>query len=202
MLNNLIMGYGKNAPIFLSDILKNSYYSRSRVNQLIKEYIDKGKLVRFSDGVFYIPSKTVLDNSVLDIRKVVDKKYIKDAKDVFGIYGGISLLNAFGFTMQVPNVYEIVTNNESTRVREIQLNGQKIILRKSRFQITKDNYKIYMLLELFNQFDKDEIINADKIVKFVKSNKLEYKEIMKYMNYFPAKVSKNFNRSEIIYAII
>lgn len=202
MLNNLIMGYGKNVPIFLSDILKNSYYSRSRVNQLIKEYIDKGKLARFSDGVFYIPTKTVLDNSVLDIRKVVDKKYIKDAKDVFGIYGGISLLNAFGFTMQVPNVYEIVTNNESTRVREIQLNGQKIILRKSRFQITKANYKIYMLLELFNQFDKDEIINADKIVKFVKSNKLEYKEIMKYMNYFPAKVSKNFNRSEIIYAII
>lgn len=202
MFGEIVMEYGKNQPIFFNEIMDKTKLSRSRVNQLVKESIDVGQLVRFSEGIFYVPTKTFFGNSILDVRKVIDKKYIKDNNKIFGIYTGITLLNMFGITMQVPNVCEIVTNKETTRVREIDLNGQKVILRKSRFEITKSNYKIYMLLELFNQIGLNEEFDTRKIVAFIKENDISYAQIMKYINYFPAKVGKNFTRSGVYYATL
>ncbi len=202
MFGEIVMEYGKNQPIFFNEIMDKTKLSRSRVNQLVKESIDAGQLVRFSEGIFYVPTKTFFGDSILDVRKVIDKKYIKDNNKIFGIYTGITLFNMFGITMQVPNVCEIVTNKETTRVREIDLNGQKVILRKSRFEITKSNYKIYMLLELFNQIGLNEEFDTRKIVAFIKENDISYAQIMKYINYFPAKAGKNFTRSGVYYATI
>ncbi len=202
MYATLKTNFAQNQPILMRDILNLSDYSRPRVNQLIRQYIDEGKLARFSDGIFFIPSKTILNTPMLDTRKVIARKYIENGDDVFGIYSGISILNSFGLTMQVPNVYEIVTNNEATRAREIVLGGQKIILKKSRFEITKDNSKIYVLLDLLNQFGANEKIDNKEIINFITLNNIKYQDIMKYINYFPAKVAKNFNRSEVIYATL
>ncbi len=202
MFGEKVLEFGCNQPIFLSEMIKRTGLSRPRVNQLIKEYIDNGQLARFSEGIFYVPNKTILGNSSLDIRKVIEKKYIQNDDNVFGIYTGIAILNSFGFTNQVASVVEIVTNGETTRVRETSINGQKIILRKSRCEINKENYKIYMLLELFNQIGLNEEIDNTKIVKFIKENKLDAKQIITYMSYFPSKVAKNFNRSGVVYEII
>ena len=75
-------------------------------------------------------------------------------------------------------------------------------MRKSRFEITNSNYKIYMLLELFNIINRDDQINIDEIIHFVKVNQIQIKDICYYMDYFPGKVAKNFNRSGLIYEII
>lgn len=202
MFGEMLLEFGCNQPIFLGEIIKRTGLSRPRVNQLIKEYIYNGQLARFSEGIFYVPNKTILGNSSLDIRKVIEKKYIQNDGNIFGIFTGIAILNSFGFTNQVANAAEIVTNGEKTRVRETSINGQKIILRKSRCEINKENYKIYMLLELFNQIGLNEEIDNTKIIKFIKENKLDAKQIITYMSYFPGKVSKNFNRSGVVYEII
>lgn len=202
MLNNIIDNFKTNEPILISDIIKFSGYSRPRVNQIVSECINSGKLARFCDGVFYAPTNTILGKSTLDIKQVIKRKYLEYNGNIFGIYAGLSLLNAFGITTQVPSVYEIITNNESTRVRKIVLNGQNIVLRKSRCKITKSNYKIYALLELLNLIDIKDNIDYDVIINYIKKNNIKYKDMVKYLEFFPAKVSKNLNRSELIYATL
>lgn len=77
----------------------------------------------------------------------------------------------------MPNTLEIITNNEVTRKRTVDINGTKFILRKSKFEITKDNYPYYTILELFlelgvnpklDDFVKQSIkryLNENKITK-------------------------------------
>lgn len=127
MFCEMVREYGVNQPIFLSELIEKAGLSRPRVNQLIREHIEGGQLARFSDGVYYIPSKTLLGDSNLDVRKVIDKKYLAQDGRVFGIYSGLTLLNSFGLTTQVASIYEIVTNRESTRVRETSINGLETV---------------------------------------------------------------------------
>ena len=77
--------YSVNSPIFIDEIRSMfSNLSKIRVAQLIQESIDDGKLARFGIGIYYIPSKTILGNSTLSVTEVVEKKYIKNGKDVRG----------------------------------------------------------------------------------------------------------------------
>ena len=61
----------------------------------------------------------------------------------------------------MPNVIEIYTNNEKSRVREITVNNLKVILRKSRVNITNDNIYVLSFLELMNFFSI-EYFNAER----------------------------------------
>ena len=77
MNKDLLKNYVENKPIFLSDIIDKTGLSRARVNQYVKKYIDSGLLSRYADGIFFIPTKTVIGNSTLDIRDVIEKKIYK-----------------------------------------------------------------------------------------------------------------------------
>ena len=132
----------------------------------------------------------------------------------------------------MPNVIEIYTNNEKSRVREITINNLKVILRKSRVNITNDNIYVLSFLELMNSFSidyfnaerKDLIINLismgrntrqeakikvrQPIQNIILDKKIEdvsnddSKEITKYSPFFPDKVMRNLVESEIIYDIV
>ena len=56
-------------------------------------------------------------------------------------------------TYQIPTTIEVVTNNETMWIREMKLKNRNIILRKSRFPITKENVDVYTILELFSNID-------------------------------------------------
>ena len=103
----------------------------------------------------------------------------------------------------MPNVIEIYTNNEKSRVREITVNNLKVILRKSRVEITKENIYVLSFLELMNSFSID-YFNAERkelIINYIKEKSINRKEITKYSSYFPDKVMRNLVESEIIYDI-
>ena len=51
------------------------------------------------------------------------------------------------------NVSEIYTNNENSRVREVPVGSQKVILRKSREKVSRENVKVLSFLELMNFTD-------------------------------------------------
>ena len=65
----------------------------------------------------------------------------------------------FLLTMQIPSSIEIITNNETMFVRETILKSRKIILRKSRLPITKENVNAYTILELFTNIDVKDYSN-------------------------------------------
>ena len=191
--------YSVNSPIFIDEIRSMfSNLSKIRVAQLIQESIDDGKLARFGIGIYYIPSKTILGNSTLSVTEVVEKKYIKNGKDVYGFYYGINFMNILGITTQVPNSYEIMTNKESTRVRKIKMENQEVILRKARIEINKANCRTLQFLEFVTSTKVELLLNnREKIYDYVEMN-LDKKEIINYMTKFPAKTIKRLYILEIL----
>ena len=189
-------------PILTDDIIMLfPNYNRTYIFRLINDAIKKGELVKFSRGVYYLPRQTELGLSSITADDVIERKFICENNKVFGIYDGISLLNSFFITTQVPNVIEIVTNNETMRKRTIIIDGRTFILRKSRFTITKNNVNVYIILQLFNNISLTENINSfskEKIISFINENRISQEMLLKNSLRFPSIVLKNIVRSGIL----
>lgn len=192
--------YGENTPIFFEDIANVcSGYTRGRVYQLIDAAMNSGLLAKAGYDCYYIPTTTPFGKSLLNPRKVIEKKYISNKGEVYGFYTGVALLNSFGITTQMPNVIEVFTNNEASKSRRVAINNQTIIVKRARTTINNSNYKEMMLLELFNLADARSIdVQAtQKIVDYMKQNNISIQGIMKYAKFVPARAIKNFMSSEV-----
>lgn len=195
--------HAPNTPIFTKDILSLfPKYTKAYTFRLLKQAINEGKLIYYSRGVYCLPKKNLFGNSSLTPSTVANSKYISDGKSVFGVYSGLALLNYFSLSSQVPNVLEIVTNNEATRKRTIEIDGMKFIVRKSRFEITNNNYKYYTILQLF----LDAGVNAkfsnfskQQISEYIEKENINKNVLVKYAMMFPAQALKNLVASEVLY---
>lgn len=200
LVNCLKTQYGENTPIFFEDIANVcSGYTRGRVYQLIDAAMNSGLLAKAGYDCYYVPTTTPFGKSLLNPRKIIEKKYISNNGKVYGFYTGISLLNSFGITTQMPNVIEVFTNNEATKSRRVTINNQTIIVKRARTTINSANYKEMMLLELFNLADASSIdVQAtQKIVDYMKKNNISIQGIMKYAEFVPARAIKNFMSCEV-----
>ena len=203
MIDRLQNRFGTNEPIFTNEILEEmGEYSRPRVFQLLKKAEQDGKLVKFDKGVYYIPTETRYGKSLISVEQVVRKKYISDNDDVFGIYGGLQMQQSFMLTYQVPTAIEVVTNNETTWVRETKLRGRNVILRKSRLPITRENVDAYTLLELFSNIDMKKYFNDTsvqrEVLDFIRKKAIKGKDVYALVGAFPAKTTRNIMESGII----
>ena len=191
-----------NTPIFSEEIVALfSTLSRAYVFRLIGKAVSDGTLSCFSRGVYFLPQKTFFGVSSICPEMVAEKKYIKSNGSVYGIYSGLNLLNRFGFTTQVPNSIEIVTNNEATRKRKITIEGRTFILRKSHCEITKENYPIYTLLQLFTDLDASDSIDPFSrklITDYMAENRICRKDLLSMAMYFPAFTLKKMMKSGVI----
>lgn len=206
LVSRLEKKYGYDVPIFTEDIFEcMNDYSRQRIYQLIKEALEKGILVRFDTGVYYLPTKTEFGFSTISVDEVVYKKYISNNNETFGIYGKDIIDLNFLLSYQVPNSIEVITNKESRDVREIEIKGRRVILRKSRLEITKNNVKTYIFMELFNNINlrkyKEDLMAQDSVKKYIKKNKINNKKIYELAKFFPAKTMKNLAVSGVLYEI-
>ncbi len=124
--------FNVNEPIFTEEILDLfPEYSRLQVFRYIDKAKENKEIVQFTKGVYYIPNLTFWgDLSTITVDSVIKKKYIRNTNQTYGIFGGTKLLNNFSVTTQMASVIEVVTNKETTRCREIEINSRKFILRK------------------------------------------------------------------------
>ncbi len=126
---------------------------------------------------------------------------MKNNQSVYGIYAGLYLLNLFGVTTQVPNTMEIVTNNETTRKRNVTINGRGFILRRARCEINKENYQTYTVLQLFSDMsDEDELDDFSKtqIKNYMSNNKIKADDLFDMSRSFPAATLKKLVRSGVL----
>lgn len=193
IFNELSAKFNTDEPILIEDIEK-MYPQRSRpwIDKAIKTLVDGKQLKRFSTGVYYIPRKTVLGDSILNPRKVIAKKYIQNSQDIYGYLGGTSLLNSFGLTTQVPNVITVISNNESTRGRKVEVGSQSVYLCKPPTKITKSNFKTLQFCELIRLIDLDKLdsIEIKNLENYIKENNISLSSISKYCSVFPDSVSR------------
>ena len=198
----LLQQYGTNEPIISTDISFKEY-SRPWVMKQLKSLCEDGKLIRFEKGIYYIPTDTVFGKSILNPRKVIEKKYINDGENTIGYYSGITFQNQLKLTTQMPNVIEIYTNKETTNVRDVMVGKQKVILRKARTTINSRNVAVLSFLEMMNDIIPRSLDSEKKsrVVEYINNNGITKHEIITYASVFPDKVMRNLIESEAIFSV-
>ena len=200
LLERLEKRFGRTEPIFLKEILELwSEYSRPRVLQLIRAFCNDGVLMKDFPGVYYLPEDAVIWEGTLslDTMRIVERRYLKDNGKVFGYYSGQTLMNMVGLSNQVPAVDEIVTVNESTRVRWINVGKARFILRRAKIDINEKNAPIMQLLEIFNQYDKPLArYQRDNLVALA-GGKIDKDILAECAKCFPKRALENLKRSEV-----
>ena len=202
LYNDLLQKFGYNEPILTNEISYGSY-SKPWIYQELNRLVKSGEIIRFDKGVYYIPTQTRLGKSLLDPRKVIEKKYISSCGEVFGFYSGSTMLNRIGLSTQVPNVIEIYTNNESANVREVSVGKQTVMLRRARVEISKDNADTLCFLEMMNSITPAFLDEEKKTIlsKFIRESGISRKAVTEYSKYFPDKALRNLIESEVIYDV-
>ena len=206
--------YRVDEPIFTEEVQRIfPEYSRAQIFRYIKEAKANRAIIQFDKGVYYIPRKTFMGTlSTITPDDVVEKKYVRNKDEIYGVYSGIKLLNMFSVTTQMATTIELVSNNETTRRREICYGKRCYILRKSRIEITSDNFAAYTLLQLFSEMTENDINenfgdSEDEsraflsIKKFVKQQAITSNQVCDMAEYFPARAIKNLVRSKVIYGL-
>ena len=187
--------YKPNEPIFVSDIKIG--IPGNTLRPKLKKLCDEGLLSRFDDGIYFIPKASRLKGGVpVSASTVAQYRYISRFGKVDGYYSGYTFANQVGMTLQVPHTIEIVSNEASARVRDVELRGQKIRLRKPRTTVTEENAKTLQFLDLLCEIDKisdepDEYIK-EQLQLLIRSEKITKADIDKYISLYPVKIYKNF----------
>ncbi|HQC54956.1 MAG TPA: DUF6088 family protein [Clostridia bacterium] len=201
---NLKAMYGENEPILFKEIYEElGDYTRESAYRLIRDALKNKKLARYDSGVYYIPTfSDIFGMSVLSSEDVFRKKYITDGKNYYGFYTGNTILNIFGLSTQVPSTVEIITNNESTRGRTVDVISGRAYVKKSRTNISNDNYRQLMLLETFNLVEPEKQTKefSENVITYMKKNKLLPKDLFVFAEVMPARAIKNFASSEVLNA--
>ena len=190
MIYEYIMNnFKKGEPIFLNEIPGSS---KDVVRQEMKRLTDEKKLERLYNGVYYIPYKTILGTEgKVSINQFIEKKYLS----VGGYLTGLSLVNKYGFTSQNPSIYEICSNEATTKQRKICIDGNNLVIYKPLSIITEDNIKELEFLSLMSIIDKYSELSGieyqNKLREYVNSAGIDFDKVKKYISFYPAVVYKN-----------
>ena len=132
-------------------------------------------------------------------------RYVNRRGRVRGYYSGYTFANQIGLSLQVPYVQEIVTNEASAKVREVDIKGQKYIIRKPKAKITEENMYVLQFLDFLSNIDKYMDGTAtnisDKLKKLIKDEKITKWLIDNYIGLYPTKIYKNLYETGVVYAI-
>ncbi|MDO5553531.1 MAG: DUF6088 family protein [Planctomycetia bacterium] len=202
LFQTLTQRYDVNEPIFENSI-RIENLSSGNLRLSLSRLVAGKFLARFARGIYYIPVETPFGQSRLNVDRVIERKYIQNAREIFGFYTGLKLANLIGLSQQIPNVVEIITNVEKSRCREVKLGSQRLRLRSPRVPITQDNVEILQFLDLMTRLDpsqfETEQMTALKI--FIKNRNIGKDQMSDFIRFFPSKTSKNMIESGIIHEL-
>lgn len=193
LLEYLMENYKVNEPIFLSDI--DLPVTDTNLRQMFKVLCDRGEIMRYDTGIYYLAGNSRLKGGVsLSASEVARYKYISRNGKVQGYYSGYTFANQLGITTQVPFTIEIVSNQASAKCREVSIKNQKVMLRRPRTEITKENCDILQLLDLLKDLEKyvdDDMDQATRrIIKYVKEMGIKQAEVDQYISLYPDRIYK------------
>lgn len=192
----LIENYKVAEPIFFSDI-EIEGITRSAINQQFKKLCDEEKLVKYENGVYYIPKKSKLSGAVgINADMVARYKYIARRGRVDGFYSGNVFANQIGVSTQVPNKVEIVSNNIAAKVREISIGKRTFIVRKANIQVTEANVYVLQMLELLKNLDvyldNDYADAKEKFQRYISAHGITRTDVDMYIREYPISVFKYY----------
>lgn len=194
--------YPCDTPILLKDI-RIGRKSKSAIKQDLYRAAKRGEIARDSRGLYFIPSKEK-NKGFLQFNQILEKRYIQDDWgypgldiNIYGFYSGNTFANQLGLSLQVPAMREITTNKTSSKKRVTTVAGRKVILRKSRVEITFQNWRILQFLELFSYVSLDEIReNRSLLIQYIQKH-LDKQSLIKYIRFYPPKALKTIVEEDL-----
>lgn len=185
--------YNPGEPIFLQDI-KIGGMSDANVRKNMKKLTDIGKVIRYEQGVYYIPKISKLNGGASLAPDIVARyKYISRLGRIMGYYAGHTLANKIGISSQVPLKEEITSNNMAAIVREVSVGNRLYVVRKPPVEVDESNHIVLQLLEVLKDIDeyRDEEQNVREcVVDYIKKFQVTRELVDRYIGYFPLKVYK------------
>lgn len=198
----LVNIYGEDTPIFVSEINIEGV-NENTLRQQIMKLTDAGKLKRFDTGVYFIPGKSIFKSgSMISAIQVIEKKYLKNKENVFGYLSGYMLANMMGLTSQVPIAYEVVSNNATTDYRKVTVGKTKVIVRRPKVTVTKENVNALQFLDLIKDVDlyaeaEGEYLKKRVLAIMGKMN-VTFSALKPYLKYYPEKIYKNMYETGVL----
>lgn len=193
--------YKEAEPIFFSD-LERQDISKSALNQQLKKLCDKGLLMKYDTGVYYLPKMTLLHSVVGPNADMVARyRFISKGDNIDGFYGGNSFANQIGITTQVPRVVEIVSNNTNSSDREVKIGNRRFYIRKPVVPITKENVYVLQMLELLKNLDAylDYSYSEakDKFAEYISIHGIKRSDVDCYIRNYPVATFKYYYELEL-----
>jgi hypothetical protein len=190
MLYEYLLGtYKPGEPIFISDVSLPGV-SGASVRQSFKTLADCGDIVRYETGVYYLPSGPRGKEAVKISPSIVAKcKYISRNGQVFGFYSGSAFANLAGVNARVPFIKEITTNFSGGKYREIQIKGQRFILRKPKAKIDASNASTLQFLDLLRNLGTVADLSGDalrnRLINCIMEADIKKDELDEYIHLYP-----------------
>ncbi|EXM40732.1 hypothetical protein RASY3_03170 [Ruminococcus albus SY3] len=202
LFDYLLESFGKNEPIFTSDISYENY-SDIWIKKELAKLCECGQIIRYDRGIYYIPVKTPFGNSILNPSRIIERKYLSEKGNRIGFYTGITALQQAGLSTQMSNIPEIQTNNENSKLRRVKVGNQEVILRKSRVKIDNDNIFVLQFLEMMNITPSEYFDDERKAVirNWIEKCNISQDLVTKYAPYFPDKAMRSLIESGVIFYV-
>lgn len=201
ILENYIAG----EPVFMTDIQIEGM-SEVNLRQQFKVLTDIGRLARYEQGIYYIPKESRLKGAGgPGADMIAYYKYISRQKQTMGYYSGYTFANQIGISTQVPNKIEIVSNAVSAKKRDVMIGNRVFIVRHSHTPVSEENYKTLQLLDLLKNLDKYADMDVDtvkeKLVAFIKTNKITRELLDNYISAFPDSTYRHLYEMRLDYVL-
>lgn len=186
--------YKPGEPIFLQDI-KIDGLSDASIRQRMKKLMEAGEVIRYEQGVYYIPKMSRLKGTTTLAPDIVARyKYISRMGRIMGYYAGYTLANKMGISLQVPVKEEITSNNMAAIVREVSVGNRVYVVRRAPVEVNEGNHMVLQLLELLKDIDEyrdDEQDARQQVIEYIKRFQITRDAVDQYISYFPLKVYKS-----------
>ena len=198
----MIETFGFNEPIFVSDIDFKDY-SRIWISKELTRLCEEEQIIRYEKGIYYVPQNTIFGRSSLNPNKVIRRKYLSENGKNIGFFTGTTALQQIGLSAQMPNIPEIQTNNESSKLRRVKVGNQAVILRKPRVQINNENIYVLRFLDIMSNASADLLDTEKKEIlkKWIDENKITREQVMRFSPAFPDRAMRNLIESGVIYYV-
>ena len=148
--------YPEDEPIFIHEVkeyvvkkCKNEENENvlKNINVILNRLKNQGVIKSEYKGVYYKPVISIFGEMGLNQTRLIQLKYLKDREqNIKGYVTGAKLFNNLGFTTQVPNVIEIVTNE--CKYHKQYDEGLRVYITKPKIHITNENYKYLQFIDI------------------------------------------------------
>lgn len=169
-IEGLALEYQVGEPIFTKEIKQqvkeqfevasNDSFTRT-VNEYLRRLEKRGVISKYDDGIYFRSKETKFGRSAIDKEKLIKKAYIMDEQEdeVIGYVAGAAFLSANGFSNNMTNRREIVTNNYNVK-KPIHKFSNPPIIKKPKVPISKHNYRYFQLLDTLRDIGQYHVLDA------------------------------------------